>query len=166
MTTTGSGSVSNSAVCFLQMLCEQKDGSLQILLHGHQAWQRERRHPSHLMAAPAPPRCCKCGLQDKQRPRAQEGVQIVMLSVQVILGVRDRDNAWMVACLYNMFSTLSILLKLQVLLEILNNNIHFTPGHTVHAASTDADIGTLKQVNDTYCNKGLLPSCRCWICWH
>lgn len=35
MTTTGSGSVSNSAVCFLQMLCEQKDGSLQILLHGH-----------------------------------------------------------------------------------------------------------------------------------
>lgn len=35
MTTTGSGSVSNSAVCFLQMLREQKDGSLQILLHGH-----------------------------------------------------------------------------------------------------------------------------------
>lgn len=28
-------SVSNSAVCFLQMICEQKDGSLQILLHGH-----------------------------------------------------------------------------------------------------------------------------------
>lgn len=37
MTTTGSGSVSNSAVCFLQMLCEQKDGSLQILLHGHRS---------------------------------------------------------------------------------------------------------------------------------
>lgn len=46
MTTTGSGSVSNSAVCFLQMLCEQKDGSLQILLHGH---------PSPAMPAPVAP---------------------------------------------------------------------------------------------------------------
>lgn len=45
MTTTGSGSVSNSAVCFLQMLCEQKDGSLQILLHGH---------PRLAVPAPAP----------------------------------------------------------------------------------------------------------------
>lgn len=45
MTTTGLGSVSNSAVCFLQMLCEQKDGSLQILLHGH---------PSLAVPAPAP----------------------------------------------------------------------------------------------------------------
>lgn len=59
MTTTGSGSVSNSAVCFLQMLREQKDGSLQILLHGHPSLavpaagthRTSHRHPLRLAAA-------------------------------------------------------------------------------------------------------------------
>lgn len=51
MTTTGSGSVSNSAVCFLQTLCEQKDGSLQILLLGRPSLAV----PSHLTAAAHPP---------------------------------------------------------------------------------------------------------------
>lgn len=77
MTTTGSGSVSNSAVCFLQMLCEQKDGSLQILLHGR---------PGPAVPAPAPiaPRgstplrvaAAGAGLQDEQRPRARGRDQV------------------------------------------------------------------------------------------
>lgn len=32
-----------------------------------QAWRCQRRHPSHLTAAPAPPRCCMCGLQEERR---------------------------------------------------------------------------------------------------
>lgn len=52
-------SVSNSAVCFLQMICEQKDGSLQILLHGHPGLavthrtsrQQPRRHRRRSLAA-------------------------------------------------------------------------------------------------------------------
>lgn len=49
-----------------------------------QAWQCQSRHPSHLTAAPAPPLCCKCGLQDKQGPRAQGRVQVVKLNLNVI----------------------------------------------------------------------------------
>lgn len=95
MTTTGSGSVSNSAVCFLQMLCEQKDGSLQILLHGH---------PSLAERAPAPIaphggtrsasllQALVTGRTEAESWGGGGRVQVVVLKTEVILQIMQQIN--------------------------------------------------------------------------
>lgn len=95
MTTTGSGSVSNSAVCFLQMLREQKDGSLQILLHGH---------PSLAVpAAPAPIAPHGSSGSTRSASLLQEGLVTgqteatstgTTSSCDVVLLVVDQSNTW------------------------------------------------------------------------
>lgn len=101
MTTTGSGSVSNSAVCFLQMLCEQKDGSLQILLHGH---------PSLAVPEPAPiaphgstrsASLLQVWVTGQTGAKSTGKSSSCKAEFKCYFQVIDWNNTWMEACLYD-----------------------------------------------------------------